>query len=568
MRKIIPVILLIALGFICYFNILRAEFIWDDFMLIVSNDAIKSFSNVGNIIVSELLPNTDYYRPLQAISYVIDYCIYGLNPLGFHLTNIILFILNSILVYFLFKSITKSKFIAIIGSLLFACAPFYSESVSYVSGRADLLLGLFILSALIAYVKERYNLCIFLFVFSLLAKELAIIFPLALIIYDTVFKKFKSLKIKTYILLFVIELLYILLRLFVVHFEKGTLLARKLYFYNEISLYERLLTFFKSLVIYLKVIIFPVNLHMERTISTVKSIFDWHIVVLFFALILFIYLLKKIKNDRQIIVFGFLSFIIMLLPQSSFTLPLILAEHFLYLPAIGLFLILATLLNNIRQSRKLFVAIFSISLVIYYSSLTIASNYNWQNMFSFLRWTLKYSPSSYRLRYFLGIKYAENGFIDLAIDEFRKGMDLDKNFEINSLNLDELNKLYKNEKESHLLSKFRHNLASVLSQKGFFNHALVQYKLAIESNPNFIEAYNDLGCLYLKLGRLDEAIVALDQALRINPSFAKAYYNLGVVYAEKRKDDKAIFFWKKALDIDPKYDLAKSAIKKIKEEQK
>jgi len=568
MKRIIPIVLIILLGLICYFNMLRAEFVWDDFMLIVSNNSIKSFNNIGSIFISELLSKSDYYRPLQALSYMIDFHFYGLNPLGFHLTNIILFIFNAILVYFLFKELTQNIFIALAGSILFVTAPFYTESVCYVSGRGDILLGIFILAALLAYIKERYYLCVFLFIISLLCKELAMIFPFAIIAYDFVFKKLSLKKVKFYVLLFFLEFLYMLFRLYIVHFERGFLLARKLYFYNEINLYQRLLTFLKSLVVYLKIIIFPVNLHMERVINTVNCILDWHVLVALFSIILSIYLLKKLKNYKQVILFGLFWFLLMLLPQSSFTLPLILAEHFLYLPAIGLFLILAIFLNYLRQNRRIFtVTVFS-AWVIYYAFLTIAYNYNWRNMFTFCQWTLKYSPSSYRLHYFLGIKYAESGLVDLSIEEFRKGMSLDKNFQINNLYLNGLDKLYKDRGEIKLLAKYRHNLASMLSQKGSFDDALIQYRLAIEANPDFVESYNDLGCLYLQLGKINEAIETLNQALKVNPGFKKTYYNLGVAYAESRDDRKAIFFFKKALELDPNYKLASVAIKKIRQDQK
>lgn len=563
MKNKYVVIIIIALGLICYINTLGNGFIWDDFYLIVINPAIKSLSSLGKIFVSELFPKFDYYRPLQALTYLLDYQFYKLNPFGFHLLNIITHIFNALLVFFIFKVMTKNLFISLVVAFLFVCSPFHTEAVAYISGRADLLLGFFILLAFLFYIREKYIFSLLFFILALLSKEQAMIFPLVLIIHDLCFKNEAGKKIKYYFLFITYDITYIILRLTLFNFSHKPLFYRKLYFSPEISLCQRFLTFFKSIVIYLKIMVLPVNLHMERKIDAAQSIFEPYLFISLLIFALFIYLAVKFKKRRNLILLGIFWFFVMLFPQSSFFFPLILAEHFLYLPSIGIFLILAVLLESIWQRKRLFISTLLGAWLAFYAFLTITYNFNWAEPVRFYKWTLKFSPSSYKIHYLLGIQYTDYGLFDLAVEEFRKAIEIDKNFQLSKVNLEYVEQVY--EGKNSLLSFMHHNIGAILSQKGLFNEAGQEFKKAIEFSPESVEAYNDLGCLYLKQKEFAKAEDVLNQALRIRPGFAKAYYNLGVVYAQKNDLQKAVVFWKRALDINPDYALAKESLSTLKD---
>lgn len=562
MKTKYALIFIITLGIICYLNALSGDFIWDDFLLVIQNPLLGSFKNIGRIFTSELAPKFDYYRPLQALTYLLDYQIYNLRPWGFHLTNVILHIINALLVFFLLKVITRNIFVSLSGALLFVGAPFYTEAVTFISGRADLLCGLFILSAFLCYIKERYIAALFLFISSLFSREQAMIFPFLLILYDLCFKERVKEKIKYYYLFFLYDILYVTLRITVFDFSQRGLFGRKIYFTPEVSFFPRLLTFLKSIVIYLKIIFFPINLHMERRIRPVENILDPYVLASFVSLLLLLYFILKFKKQQRLILFWLWWFFLLLLPQSSLVSPLVIAEHFLYLPCIGIFVILSLFLENIWQQRRAFISLILGTWILFYSLLTISHNFNWLDPLRFYKWTAKFSPSSHKIHYLLGMKYTERGLSDLALAEFRTAIGIDKNFQLSKVNMAYIGYLYNG--NNHFLSIMYHNIGFILSQKGLLKEAEEEYKESLKFDPMLIESYNDLGCLYIKQGELNKAEDILSKGLKIKPNFAKIYYNLGLVYERKENFHKAIRFWKRALDIKPDYNIAQENIERIK----
>jgi hypothetical protein len=150
----------------------------------------------GDIQVSSqfLSGGGTYYRPLSALSYLNDFIVWGANPVAFHVTNLALHTLNALLVYLLARnSLEHSDFspaVALLAALFFVVHPLTCEAVAWISGRTDLLCGLFFLMGLVILTSESLGTtlsCALLFpVFfcSLLAKEsamaLLVIAPLGL----------------------------------------------------------------------------------------------------------------------------------------------------------------------------------------------------------------------------------------------------------------------------------------------------------------------------------------------------------------------------------------------------
>lgn len=546
------IILIIAVGLVSYLNAISCDFVWDDLSLIVYNPLIKDFNfySLGKVFTSEILPKSDYYRPLQVLTYQFDYRIYKYAPWGYHLTNIIIHIFNALLVFYILEKISKNQFISLTGSLLFVSAPFHIEAVTYVSGRTDLLLGLFILSVFLFYVNGRHIISLLLFILGLLSREQAIIFPFALILYDIVFKRYNREKLKTYALFFAFAILYIILRLTIFNFTERPLFFRKSSFALDVNILERFLTFLKSIIEYLKITFLPINLHMVRRFDAVKGIFDPYVIAFLLIFILSTYLVIRYRKNRRLVLFGLLWFFILLLPQSSLIFPTILAEHFLYLPCIGIFLVLGILLESIWQRRKSFAFAILGIWILFYSSLTAINNINWKDQLSFYTWTLSFSPDSYNINYSLANYYADTGQFDLAIEQYRKVMQMSR----------------REKDKATLLAAMHHNIGTMLSRKGLADEAEKEYIKSIELDPKLIDNYNDLGCLYINRAEYAKAEEIFDSALKVNPKSEKIYYNLGVLYAQKNDYEKARALWKKALELNPNYKLAKESIKSLDSE--
>ncbi|HLP44331.1 MAG TPA: hypothetical protein VK469_00185, partial [Candidatus Kapabacteria bacterium] len=184
-------IILLAVNVLLYLPSLQHDFLKDDFRLIVENQRIKTFKSFLNSLNGQFFsfpdfPYLHYWRPLTLFTFYLNYQIWGLNPLGFHLANILLNAFNAILLFLFFYFISKKVFPAFFISLFFSIHPVHVEAVSWISGRTDLLAAFFIFSAALLFLlfleKEKKTFYIFsviCFILALLAKENAVLFPLA-----------------------------------------------------------------------------------------------------------------------------------------------------------------------------------------------------------------------------------------------------------------------------------------------------------------------------------------------------------------------------------------------------
>ena len=97
------------------------------------------------------------------------------------------------------------------------------------------------------------------------------------------------------------------------------------------------------------------------------------------------------------------------------------------------------------------------------------------------------------------------------------------------------------------------NMGIAYARKENYNKAIEYFKKAIEINPDDAEAYYNMGLIYADKGNYDKAIEYYKKAIEINPDFADAYYNMGIAYHLKLNYDEAIECYQKAIEINPYY---------------
>ncbi|MDD4215450.1 MAG: glycosyltransferase family 39 protein, partial [Bacteroidales bacterium] len=163
----------------------------DDDDYLFDNPFIKhfNFESLKEIFSSFYLGN---YHPLTTLTYLFEYHIYGLNPLPFHVLNVLLHLVNVMLVYKLSEKLSGQRFTALLVSAFFALHPMHVESVAWISERKDVLYTLFYIASLLAYLKylkqankgRHYLICLSLFVLSLLSKSAAVTLPVLMIAID------------------------------------------------------------------------------------------------------------------------------------------------------------------------------------------------------------------------------------------------------------------------------------------------------------------------------------------------------------------------------------------------
>jgi tetratricopeptide (TPR) repeat protein len=193
-----PVLLLVTATLAVYGQCLGHDFIfnWDDNAYVAANEAAWGFSreHVRAVFSSYYAGN---YAPLQMLSYMLDYELWGLWPGGFILTNILLHLLNGLLAYGLFLRLHGERLLATVGAALFLLHPVQVESVAWISQRKNLLAMFFFLLAWWGYCRYRraaegggriaYTAALAAFVLALLAKSAAVIFPVVIVLYDYCF---------------------------------------------------------------------------------------------------------------------------------------------------------------------------------------------------------------------------------------------------------------------------------------------------------------------------------------------------------------------------------------------
>ena len=192
-----PLILLafaLVASFICLFPTLQNGFVnWDDSAYILRNSMVwgLSWENLQQMFTtSETL---GLYHPLTLFSFAVDYTIWGTQAFGFHLTNLLLHLLNIGMVFGLVLKLTKKEMAAFVAALLFGMHPMHLESVAWISGRKDVLYTVFALISLLCYLsyaeagkvkKEKLVLSFLFFCFALLAKAMAFTLPFFLLLID------------------------------------------------------------------------------------------------------------------------------------------------------------------------------------------------------------------------------------------------------------------------------------------------------------------------------------------------------------------------------------------------
>jgi len=519
----IPVFLLLAaICFLAYFNSLANPFIWDDQALVVQNTLIRSPQNLPLSFTNDLYfgvnSGSNFYRPLQTISYIFDYHFWQLNPFGYHLTNIILQACVSFVVFLLVFKLLGNLAVGIAGAAMFASSPLHTEAVTYISGRAEMLMGFFVILALLFFIKSQekiirharlfYIFSVFSFFLALLSKEVAIVFPFIICGYVFYFLrdklKEKYYLVKNIIPFFVISIIYLTLRLS--SFNFATLRAPAL---ANVPWFVRLSVLPKVIFIYFKLLILPVQLHMNYEMLRPTSIVGILIAVFSLGVMLFACLrcLKYQPNNR---VASFMLFwsLVFFIPQSGiFPINAFVAEHFIYLSSISFFMLLAYLLHKALR-KKLFTLSTALSCA-FYILLTAGRNFEWKNPMVFYRNIIRYSPDSFQAHNNLGLEYDYLSRFDEAKLEYQKALAIKPD-----------------------LIEGRSNLANLYFKLKLYNKAKAEYEL-LEQSPlgaKAGEVRNNLGNIYEVTGNLEGAIEKYNQALKLDRSLRFTHFNLARIY--------------------------------------
>jgi pentatricopeptide repeat protein len=534
LKILIAVLVISAVTFASYSNTFKSPMLWDDINLVKNNPDIKSFKTAGKALRENLgygvvQQKSSSYRPFQSITYIFDYEIWGNNVFGFHLTNVTFHALAALAAFWLILVLFNDYFLALFTAMIYAVHPIHTEAVAYISGRADPMSSAFILAALVCYIlyhkKPNVLYLVFgalLFVGGLGSRENSIILPLLALLYNYVFKK----KIQwPAIATFVgIGLLYIIGRVTETIGAIGE--SQTL----GTTIMQRLPGTFVAMTNYMRLMFMPVNLHMEYG----RPVFPWSdpkAIAGVFIVAAVIALAVYMRKRNTLVCFGLLWYLVNIIPVSNIVpVNAYMAEHWLYVPCIGIILIVCHYLRNAfdRPAWRNAVLIAVIAVTSVFGYMTYQQNKTWQNPIAFYQGLIKYAPRSARLYSDLSTAYFAEGRYDSAIAVLKTAIQLKPDY------------------------AFAHNnIGAIYNAKKEYDKAIPHLKKAIELNEGYDVAHFNLGNAYKDSGQLELAAENYEKCIEINPRYFDAYDALGIIYSNTNDLAKAEAFYKKAIDLFP-----------------
>ncbi|MDO8535918.1 MAG: tetratricopeptide repeat protein [Candidatus Omnitrophota bacterium] len=445
------ILLIVAAGFIAYSNSFHSEFVFDDVQQVMNNTVIRSLGNIPAIFTHDLIyyggkEAGKFYRPIQSLTYVTDYFLWGKEPFGYHVTNTILHIVVCILLFFVISRITANRLLSTATTLLYLVHPIHTEAVTYISGRADSLCAIFLLTGTIFLFRywdidkklsriTDYAAVMIFFILALLTKEVAVVFPILWIFmeyclrdrdkYDGSLKR----KLIFYLPIIALAAVWLLIKNMIVPTEA---MAEDPY---TLNLAVSLKTIPRVMFDYLRLSILPFNLHMEYKLPFPRSIFQqgyfgpFAFILVFIPFVYFIWKKGRYDINYRILFFGLGWFIVALLPYLNifFRLNAPFSEHWLYIPEMGLLLFIVYMLFYLSVKSAILkkaTILFCVGSMIFFSYLTVRQNAVWRDRITFYTYTIKYAPYSEVAYNNLGVEYMDKKEFVKAKGLFEKAVEL------------------------------------------------------------------------------------------------------------------------------------------------
>lgn len=429
-----PFFLLLLIGAV-YLNSLPNEFIFDDERLTVQNRLVTEGS------LFEILAS---YRPVRTLSYAIDYHVWGGSPVGFRAMNTVFHYGVALLLLWFLGLLGISRPAVLVAVLLFALHPLHTDTVSYISGRRDLLMALFYLGSLATFVRYRqtgrpawFLISLAAAMFSILSKEMGVTVPLLWLLYLRLWEPQFCHRYRNGLLLATFSLVAAAGIYAVSRGGSGLVSPDDVLFHGNApgTHYMTAATIF---IYYLKQVLFPLQLILDNAsyplCSEVNVRFFFSLAGIGSFFLITIFLARK----RYRLPFFFMMFyVITLLPVLQIV-PLheIVAEHYLYLPTVG-FAVLAGLFTDryitIRKETSgasIFVIVNRgaiaglIVLLLFFSVRTITRNAELRDHVTVFSADVRWRPLSFRAISTLGAEYLRKGYPDVAWIFYRKALTL------------------------------------------------------------------------------------------------------------------------------------------------
>ena len=555
----LPVFLTLALlTLVVYLPVHKHEFVrYDDDVYVTNNPEVQSGLSWQGIKWAFVTDHGANWHPLTWLSLMLDCWLFGVKPGPLHLVNVLFHIANMLLFFIVFNRMTKALWQSAFIAALFALHPLHVESVAWIAERKDVLSTLFWLLTMLAYVRYverssagRYILALIFFALGLLAKPMLVTLPFVLLLLDYwPLDRFSNSRfsIRDSIIeklpFFYLSILSSVIT-FLVQQKNGAVFSVDIVPFNV-----RLANAICSYFVYIEKMFWPVRLavlypYSIHGISLVKVLLSATILVLVTVLVLYNY------RRRKYLIVGWLWYLGTLVPVIGIVQVGVqaFADRYTYVPLTGLFIICAfasaDLLKNVPLKKYILATsatiillactilttvqliywkdsslLFERALAVTENNVHILNNYGnalgamgrHKEAAKILEQAVRGLPDSYEIRNNYGKALQNLGKLDEAIEQYQIALKIEPTADF-----------------------ARYNLSVALAAKGNFDAAIEQCRIVLAARPDDAEMHTHLGILLQNQGKLDQAIESYKKALQINPKFQKARENLNAALAQKQ----------------------------------
>jgi tetratricopeptide (TPR) repeat protein len=556
---------LAALTVVVYLRACTGGLQWaDDEWYVIGNEPVHQGLTFRSIHWALTMPGPPYWHPLTWLSFQLDYAIYGLDPTGYHLTNILLHTANTVLFFWVLCYTTGALWRCALAAALFALHPLHVESVAWITERKDVLCMFFWLLTMLAYAAYarrpgvlRYLLVVLLLILGLMSKPMMVTLPCALLLFD-----YWPLQRWHNGLRSAWPLLREKLPLFALCAAGGaiTIYSRHLAapeYPVELQPFDvRLATALCNYMIYLRQTIWPTGLALCYPDQS-YDFTEWQAIGAGIVLVSLTALLLAQARRRPYLLVGWLWFLGTLLPVMGILAQVrwqSRADRFTYIPLMGLNILAAWGFAQLVQSRRigrLGVGVTTAAVLSALAFVTWVQIGYWHDSITTYRRTLAVTSDHYMAHGYLAIVLERDGQLTEARRQFERFVELNPDpvaghngyadFLYRHNMVDEAARHYELTLASdpaHVLA--RNNLGVVLTKQGKLNEAVRHLQEAVRRDPAFADAYANLGSAFAELGNITEAINQLRTCVRLEPDRMVAHFRLGTLLAAQNRLDEAL----------------------------
>jgi len=559
---------------IAYIPAMKSGYIWDDDAYVTENTNLRDLQGLERTWFEPL--SIPQYYPLTHTAFWIEYQLWGLNPTGYHVVNVLLHAAGALLLWFLLSRLGVPG--AFLAAAVFALHPVNVESVAWITERKNVLSGLFYLGAFIAYLRfagvgaggagdvnpgmpggqadrrarKFYFFALVLFVCALLSKSITATLPAAvLLVLWWKRPRLTRRDVLPLIPFFAAGVTMGLMTTWLEKFHVGAL-GREW----DFNILDRLLIAGRVVWFYVGKLLFPHRLTFIYERWTIDPGMWWqYIFPLAAAGVIVLLWLNRRRWGKGPLV-AVLFFVGTLFPALGFfdVYPMrysFVADHFQYLAGIGMIALICggivLLLSHVgglpgwaetgpsrekkrqRSSRSWGVGICVVLLLVLGVS-TWLQGYMYKDVETLWRETILRNDKAWIAYLNLGIIYKTRGQVDEGFRLYEKALEINP--------------------DSPLV---HYNIANALREGGRMTEAIGHYRRVLEINPKHVPTLINLGNAYLAAGQLDEALTCFLDARKIRPNDADVLYSLGgIVYSRGQVEDAARHY-RRALQLRPDF---------------